>query len=333
MNFDQFNETDIREEIVAPWLRSLGYRSGTKHNIRRELDLRYGRLSLGRKKGQRDPELRGKADYVLEADGRVRWVLEAKPPSNDLGSEEVEQSWTYANHPEVRAVYHCLCNGRRLDVYRTNSGPSHPAILSLSHAELVHPAGWSQLERLLGPESVIRDNPDVSLDLGAPLGPGLRSFAQIVGGHIRYHSSSVQVPALTQMQISAIGGALQRSTDGALVATIQTRAPTFDLQALLERMQLTSFTLTSDGEAISADRDHPSLFSYDGHVVFPAGEAMPNLATWESLTLLEPMHVHVHFTAQVTVHEGRLIGTVRNEATYNNTASFTADGLIELWLS
>ena len=333
MNFDQLNETDVREEIVAPWLRSLGYRSGTEHNIRRELYLRYDRLALGRKKGERDPELRGKADYVLEAGKRVRWVLEAKSPSNDLGSDEVEQSWTYANHPEVRAVYHCLCNGRRLDVYRTNSGPSRPVLLSRSYEELAQPAGWSQLERLLGPEAVLRDNPDIVLDLGTPLGPGLRSFAQIVGGHIRYHSSSVQMPALTQIQISAVGGALQKDTGGGLVATVQTRAPTFDLQALLERMQLTSFTVKSADETISADRNHPSLFSYDGQVVFPAGETMPNISTWKSHMLLEPLRVRVHFAAQVIVQSSRLVGTIRNEATYNDADSVISDGRIELWLS
>lgn len=333
MNFNLLNETDVREEIIAPWLRSLGYRSGTVHNIRRELCLRYDRLSFGRKKATRDPELRGKADYVLEADGRVRWVLEAKPPSSDLGVDEVEQSWTYANHPEVRAVYHCLCNGRKLDVYRTNSGPSHPCILSLSHAELLQPAGWSQLERLLSPESVIRDNPDIVLDLGTPLGPGLRSFAQIVGGHIRYHRSSLQMPVLTQMQISAVGGALQRSTDGKLVATIQTRAPTFDLQALLERMQLTSFTITCDDDAISLDPNHPSVFYYSGQVLFPAGEVMPNLATWDSHTLVESIHVHVQFTAKLVVKTGRIFGTVKNQATYNNAKSATSEGEIELWLS
>lgn len=333
MNFDLLNETDVREEIVAPWLRALGYRTGTQHNVRRELYLQYDRLSLGRKKGERDPELRGKADYVLEAGGRVRWVLEAKAPSNDLGPDEVEQAWTYANHPEVRAVYHCLCNGRRLDMYRTNSGPSHPALLSLLYAELTQPAGWSRLERLLAPEAVLRDNPDTVVDTDEPVGPGLRSFAQIVGGHIRYHSSSLRLPALTQIQISAIGGTVQRNEGGGLVATVQTRAPTFDLQALLERMRLTSFSMRSNDHTISADQNRPSLFTYEGQVVFPEGQSMPDINTWESRRLLAPMGVRVRFAAQVSVQFGRLVGTVRNEATFNDVTSVVSEGSIELWLS
>ena len=103
LNFEGMNETDVREEFVTPLLRSLGYRSGGTHNVIRELSLRYPRDSLGRKKPT-DPLLRGKADYICEADRRIRWVVEAKAPEEDLGSDDVEQAYTYARHPEVRAV-------------------------------------------------------------------------------------------------------------------------------------------------------------------------------------------------------------------------------------
>lgn len=333
MNFDQLNETDVREEIIAPWLRCLGYRTGTEHNIRRELSLRYEKLSLGRKKIDRDPVLRGKADYVLEAGGRVRWILEAKPPSSDMGLDEVEQSWSYANHPEVRAVYHCLCNGRRFDVYRTNSGPEHPTLLSLSYEELTHKSGWSQLERVLGPMAVLRDNPEVVLDLAEPLCIGLRSFAQIVGGKIHYQDSSIKVPALTQMVMSAIGGTIQRKSGGGIVVTVQTRAPTYDLQSLLERRELTSFTIMCGDETISTDISHPSVFSFQGQVFFPTGEAMPNISTWESHKLPAPVRADVNFTAHLIVQAGRMVGPVQVETIYNGVVTAKANGQIELWLA
>ena len=50
-DFDSMNEADIREEIIAPLLRHLGYRSGTDHNIIREQPLSYPKSFLGRKKG------------------------------------------------------------------------------------------------------------------------------------------------------------------------------------------------------------------------------------------------------------------------------------------
>ena len=77
----------------------------------REQSLRYPRKFLGRKDLSKDPELRGKADYILEAKRKVRWVLEAKAPDGQITQDDIEQAWSYANHPEVRAVYFVLCNG------------------------------------------------------------------------------------------------------------------------------------------------------------------------------------------------------------------------------
>ena len=103
LDFDQFNEADVREEVIAPLLRELGYRSGTEHDVIREQLLRYPRQVLGRKDRSKDPELRGKADYILEANHRIRWVIEAKAPGTSLTDDHIEQAWTYANHAEVQA--------------------------------------------------------------------------------------------------------------------------------------------------------------------------------------------------------------------------------------
>lgn len=48
-NFEELNETDVREEIIAPLLRELGYRSGTENDVIREQLLKYPRSYLGRK--------------------------------------------------------------------------------------------------------------------------------------------------------------------------------------------------------------------------------------------------------------------------------------------
>ena len=112
-DFQKLNETDIREEIVTPLLRHLGYRSGTHHNVIREQLLSYPKSFLGRKKNT-DPILRGRADYICEAHNKIRWVIEAKSPDAPLDQDAQEQSWTYANHPEIRAVYFCLTNSSML---------------------------------------------------------------------------------------------------------------------------------------------------------------------------------------------------------------------------
>jgi predicted type IV restriction endonuclease len=109
-DFRLLNEADIREEIIAPFLRYLGYRSGTSANVIREQILKYPKVFLGRKDSKKDPELRGRADYICEVDKSIRWIIEAKPPQGAITSDDVEQAYTYANHPEIRAVYFCLIN-------------------------------------------------------------------------------------------------------------------------------------------------------------------------------------------------------------------------------
>ena len=36
----------------------------------------------------------------------------------------IEQAGTYSNHPEVRAIYFVISNGRTLTVFRTTDGPN-----------------------------------------------------------------------------------------------------------------------------------------------------------------------------------------------------------------
>ncbi len=97
------------EGIIAPLLQKLGYRKGTHNHIIRELSLKYPRQSLGRKK-KTDPRLRGSADYICEVQGEkgtIRWVIEAKSPSNKIDDPNgLSQAWSYANHPEVKAIYY-----------------------------------------------------------------------------------------------------------------------------------------------------------------------------------------------------------------------------------
>jgi predicted type IV restriction endonuclease len=112
---DLFMFLCLREEIIAPLLRQLGYRSGTPNSIIREQALSYSQLSLGRKK-KHDPILRGRADYICDVQGKVKWVIEAKAPAAALDKDADEQAWSYANHPEIRALYYCLSNGREFQI-------------------------------------------------------------------------------------------------------------------------------------------------------------------------------------------------------------------------
>jgi predicted type IV restriction endonuclease len=152
MNFDKLNEADVREEIIAPLVRQLGYRSDSENNVLRELPLRYPSVFFGRKSQKKDQLLRGKADYVLEAGRRVRWVIEAKSPAAGISDDDVEQAYSYAVHAEVRAVYFVLCNGREFIIFQTNMGPGVSPLLKLSYDQLVSAEGVRVLENLLSPK-------------------------------------------------------------------------------------------------------------------------------------------------------------------------------------
>ena len=221
LRFEKLNETDVREEVIAPLLRRLGYISGTRNDVIREQFLRYPRKSLGRKNSKKDPELRGKADYVLEVDKRLRWVIEAKPPSSSVSVDDIEQAWTYASHPEVRAIYFVVCNGRTLAVYRTANAPEVCAVLSLSYEKF--DSDFVRLENILSPEALRRDFSDTEPDFRAPIAPGLRSIARITNGIVCFRENNLRSVLFEELQATILEGAIQRDETGRLIAFFKTR--------------------------------------------------------------------------------------------------------------
>jgi hypothetical protein len=298
MNFEELNETDVREEILAPLLRALGYRSGTQHNVIREQLLRYLPSISGRKEAKKDPLLRGKADYILVAGGKVRWVMQAKAPDADFGQDEVDRAWTYANQPEVRAVYFALCNGRRIDVYRTKLGPAVVPILGLDYQALCSSDGYQRIERLLSPAAILRDHPEPAEDGGQPLGSGLGSLARITNGLIQYESNSANHPVLNDIKIGIADGALQRDEQGRLVAYLRTVGPSRSVQELNERLGFATFEMTSEDCALSTAPERPSIFIYDNAITLPAGEEVLDLSTLRRIKL--PINIHAHVVAKAS---------------------------------
>lgn len=283
--FENLNEADIREEVLAPLIRKLGYRSGLPNNVIREQLLRYPMLSLGRKDAKNDPQLRGKADYILEVQQHVRWVIEAKAPEVSLGVDDIEQAWTYANHPEVRAVYFVLCNGRVLLVFRTVHGPDASPVLSLTYEQLE--PDFQVLCNLLSPDALLRDFPDVKIDVGAPIALGLRSIARITNGLIRYETNSHGSTVFNELQNGISEGAIERDSNGTLVAFLKTVGPSRSLQELNERPGLSAFEMTSPDSQLSSNPSLPTLFTYVNRIILPAGEKILDLNTWQHLQLLQ----------------------------------------------
>jgi hypothetical protein len=290
LKFDELNETDVREEVLTPLLRSLGYRSGTENNIIREQSLRYQKSFLGRKSPLKDPPLRGKADYILEVQHTVRWVLEAKAPGVEIGADEIEQAWSYANHAEVRAVYFALCNGRHFVVFQTNHGPDSRPLLSVPYAEFSHTL--RQIAGFLGPEALLRDHPRQEIDVGEPLGPGLRSVVRITNGVIRYENSNLAMPAFSELQIGIAEGAIERDEERRLVSYVRTTSPIRSLQLSNQRLGLDILEMVSPDEYLSTDPARPTRFRYERHVILPEGEETLDLNTWCPVVFTKNIHCH-----------------------------------------
>ena len=329
--FEKMNETDVREEVIAPLIRLLGYRSGTECHVIREQSLKYPKLYLGRKDGKKDPELRGKADYILEVEGRLRWVIEAKAPEVPLGKDQIEQAWSYANHPEVRSIYFALCNGRELVIYRTVHGPDAAAVLSISYERL--DVDWQKLENLLGPQALRRDFPNIELDVGLPIAPGLRSIARITNGVIRYERSSVRLTVLTELQHSILDGAVERSEDGKLVAFLRTSGPSRTIQALNERLGLDAFEMVCSDAQLSIDPSLPSKFMYENVITIPAGERLLDLSIWREVQLPQAMRCKIRAEANGSYHAGVFAGAFHTTMVYIGQLTICLSGTFEIHIA
>lgn len=114
LNDPEFKEDSVREEIVVPILKRLGYSTTGPNQIVRSKALVHPFVMIGSKRHA----IKIIPDYVLYSDGRPALVLDAKRPDTVLiKSTHAEQAYSYAIHPEVRVRHYALCNGRQLVAY------------------------------------------------------------------------------------------------------------------------------------------------------------------------------------------------------------------------
>jgi Type I restriction enzyme R protein N terminus (HSDR_N) len=296
-DFNLLGETDIREEIVAPLLRHLGYRSGTVNNVIREQQLSYPMLPLGRRKST-DPLLRGIADYICEANGGIKWVIEAKPPGEDLDELVQEQAWSYANHPQIRAVYFVVTNGCKFKIYQTNKGAEAAALFECDYRQMA--SMLPTIENILSPDSIRRDHPTISVDVNIPLGPGLRSMVRVTSGQIKFTKISMPIPPLQQMIMTINKGSVERNENGQLEAHLHSLVPFQSLQNLNEKLGLDQMWLTSSSGLISIDPDKPTIFENERRAVLPKGMKSLNMANWTEVEM--PMNVSVITKTRASGH-------------------------------
>lgn len=268
------NEADVREGIIAPLLGKLGYVRGTSCDILTEITLTYPKIVMGRMKPTDPPLPRGRADYVLEVDRKLRWVVEAKHPDEPLTDEVIAQTFTYANHHSVRAIYFLVTNGREFAVSRTCDSPNQGPIVRLSGDELNQK--FYILSNLLSPDSLRRDFPDFVLDAGEPIARGLRSFAKIENGRLTYEKVSTALPSddLVGMQAFIKEGTVQRDESGRISAYMKFSSGRKQLDQVISKLGLEVFEISTDAKTVSEDRNIPTEFSSALDWTIPQGAEM-----------------------------------------------------------
>ncbi len=111
-NFSGWNETDIREEFIAPLLKLLGYSKNTVDHIIREqnLNLQEKYHRIGRKQIA--------IDYIPTVRLKKFWIIEAKPGDpKKMDYGDFLQAHFYAIHPEISARFIVMINGWEIRVY------------------------------------------------------------------------------------------------------------------------------------------------------------------------------------------------------------------------
>ena len=158
----EFKEDSVREEIILPIIRQLGYSANKPNQIIRSRNLKHPYVSIGSKR----KEIYIIPDYLFEVSQKPAWILDAKAPTELITkSKHVEQAYSYAIHPEVRVKLFELCNGREFALY--NIEQLEPVMHFKIQALSLH---FSELKRLLSPTTVFDQSQQViKKDLGLHL--------------------------------------------------------------------------------------------------------------------------------------------------------------------
>lgn len=168
-----FQEDPVREEIIVPILKGLGYGPAKPYKIIRSKKLLHPFVSIG----SATKSIYLIPDYLLEVNDRFAWILEAKAPKEDiLNTKHVEQAYSYAIHSEIRVPYFALCNGKEFVLYHV----SKPKPL-IYFDMLMLPSYWDNLVKLLGPRDVLNCDLSLSKDFGLHLKRlGFHEFSNLI---------------------------------------------------------------------------------------------------------------------------------------------------------
>ena len=143
-----FKEDSVREVIIAPIFRRLGYKASGVDRIIRSKSLVHPFIYIGTRKHP----VTIIPDYILLHEDKPILILDAKHPAEDvLNKTHIHQAYSYAIHPEVRSKHFALCNGRNISVFSIDK--AEPLlVLPFEKFETC----WSELEKHMAPRYLLQ---------------------------------------------------------------------------------------------------------------------------------------------------------------------------------
>lgn len=113
----EFKEDSVREELIAPFIRELGYPASGDTRVIRSKNLTHPFVHIGTK----PHKVSLIPDYTFIVAEQPRWILDAKAPGEPLTEgKNPEQAYSYAINPEIRVQYYALCNGREFVLFHVS---------------------------------------------------------------------------------------------------------------------------------------------------------------------------------------------------------------------
>ena len=198
-----YKEDAVREDLVAPLLRALGYQPTGKQRMQRSQSLVHPFVMIGSQKRS----VHIIPDYTLWHNDRAVLVLDAKRPSESLiKSQHVEQAFSYAIHPDVRTKSYALCNGRELVLYDIDR--SEPVFRVKMNELRDH---WGDVLKHLSPEALLNHH---HREFQADLGIFLKNAGFGTSHEITFTNSRITSLAITT------GGVLTASAGHKMVEDI-----------------------------------------------------------------------------------------------------------------
>ncbi len=242
---------------------------------------------------------------MLTVAGIGRWILETKPPDDEITKDDIDQATSYARHPEVSGCYAAVLNGKKFVLYHSNQTSNDEPLVEL---EVINPEALAgSLKGLLSPGAIRRDFPRPKIDMRAPLADGYRGEATITGGSNLLTSVRMQtdlpLPPAARAAIETDFGKIEgmhsvirkglvwRDAALRIRAKVQWQPPHEGMKDVLEKIHLDDFEYVCLSDEISIDPDKPSVFEILASYRLEKGQPTYDILRWKQS----------FFTAQVDV--------------------------------